>query len=629
MVPTTGIVPAVSYNVYAKMVVNSNRNYVLFITPALGYGQNPGLTLAPGATVALGNLFAINPGYLQTSFNLHGPDETSLGHLSGLRNLVFGLDTNQNDGIPMDVSVYGGGAATYGGVTGVDTLAAGATFTASGGSAYTMGVGAFNPVTAGYESQVQFPLGGLNSQPSIWKKGDSFLWIIQPNTNGLPYIYESGYIRDTTANTTTIIQEQTNNHPFDFSYCLSEVQVNVHSTSGLFINPTLTGSGSFAGLNYLGEPDSYSFGIPGPALGMPSYPTNNGTVVVYLPQGNYTLYPAVQSVNGGGGTSQTALQPFNLAVGCAQKIVVDATGGLQVQLNASSCSASTQAPIGGQVTGSNTITSITVSVNGGLPTVLCSNCGLDPSFMATVSLSPLQCANNTVTVMATDSLGNTASTTASIRFSTQAPVITSCPGNITVPCAGLPGTPVSFSGSAQSQCGDSLIVNFTPAAGSLFQPGTNLVTGIVTDACGRQSMPCSFTVTVVNTNSPVLNCPTNITVDCAGQSGAQVFFQVTATDGCDTNVTVSCLPPSGYLFPLGTNLVTCSARDRLGNTSFCNFPIYVRPAVMSITKTVTIQWCGGALQGADNLNGPWTDIPGATSPYTVASDKAKQFYRSH
>jgi hypothetical protein len=622
LVPTTGLVPAATYDVYASMVVNSNRSYVLFTTPWLGSGQNPGLSLAPGATVTLSNLFAITPGYLNTSFNLRGPAESVLGHLSGLRNLVFGLDTNQNDGIPLQDAVYGDSAATFANMIGVDTLAPGASYTASGGSAATMGVGGFNPLTASYESQVLFPLGGLNSQPSIWKKGQSTLWIIQAATNGLPYIYQNSYIRDISTNTITVIAGQTNSNQLDFSYGLSEVQVNIHSTSGQFSSPQISGSGSYSGLNYLGKSDNYSFYVL--ALGSPSYPTNIGSVVMYLPQGTYTLSPEVQS-----GGSQTTLQPLTLTVGSGQHIVVDASSSLQVQLSVAACASTPLVYISGQVIGTNAIQQVTVSVNGGPPSVICTGCGPNPIYNFPVNITASPCTSSTITVTAMDMPGNTASTTTSVRYNPTVPIITSCPGNITVPCTGLPGTPVSYSGSAVSSCDGAVSVNFTPPSGSLFPPGTNQVIGIAVDSCGNQSSPCIFTVTVQNTNPPVINCPSNITVGCAGQGGAPVTFQVTATDGCDTNITILCAPPSGSVFPLGTNIVNCTAHDSFGNTSFCSFLVYVQPAVLSITKTVTIQWCGGALQGADNVNGPWTDIPGATSPYTVATDKARQFYRSH
>ena len=88
-----------------------------------------------------------------------------------------------------------------------------------------------------------------------------------------------------------------------------------------------------------------------------------------------------------------------------------------------------------------------------------------------------------------------------------------------------------------------------------------------------------------------------------------------------------CTPPSGFLFPLGTNLVFCTASDHFSNTNQCAFSVIVRPSI-SIQLTVTMDWCGQRLQGADNVGGPWEDIPGAPHPYTVPANSARRFYRS-
>src|SRR5208283_4129861 len=116
-------------------------------------------------------------------------------------------------------------------------------------------------------------------------------------------------------------------------------------------------------------------------------------------------------------------------------------------------------------------------------------------------------------------------------------------------------------------------------------------------------------------------------VNCAGTNGTPVVFQVTAVSGCDTNVTVVAVPPSGSLFPIGTNIVSCIASDHSGNTNQCSFLVIVQPSV-SIQLTVTVDWCGNGLQEADNANGPWVDIPSASNPYTVPANQAKQFYRA-
>ncbi len=45
---------------------------------------------------------------------------------------------------------------------------------------------------------------------------------------------------------------------------------------------------------------------------------------------------------------------------------------------------------------------------------------------------------------------------------------------------------------------------------------------------------------------------------------------------------------------------------------------------------ITITWSGGGtLQEADSVTGPWTDVTGASSPYTTAADAPHKFYRVH
>ncbi len=85
--------------------------------------------------------------------------------------------------------------------------------------------------------------------------------------------------------------------------------------------------------------------------------------------------------------------------------------------------------------------------------------------------------------------------------------------------------------------------------------------------CKSGQPPCSNSVVSIV-------CPTNMTVACA----PIVFYpppQAATTCGTITNIT--CTPPSGSNFPVGTNLVTCTAQDSLGNSNSCTFTITVTP----------------------------------------------------
>jgi hypothetical protein len=54
------------------------------------------------------------------------------------------------------------------------------------------------------------------------------------------------------------------------------------------------------------------------------------------------------------------------------------------------------------------------------------------------------------------------------------------------------------------------------------------------------------------------------------------------------------------------------------------------PVTLNITKsgsTVTLTWVAGILQSSDNANGPFADVSGSSSPFTVSTSAAKKFYR--
>ncbi len=48
---------------------------------------------------------------------------------------------------------------------------------------------------------------------------------------------------------------------------------------------------------------------------------------------------------------------------------------------------------------------------------------------------------------------------------------------------------------------------------------------------------------------------------------------------------------------------------------------------LTISTNATVSWPAGTLQSASDLNGPWTDLPGATSPYPAPSGAGALFYR--
>jgi hypothetical protein len=170
------------------------------------------------------------------------------------------------------------------------------------------------------------------------------------------------------------------------------------------------------------------------------------------------------------------------------------------------------------------------------------NCGVAGQVATPASGSTFPVGTTLVTVVVTDIHGNTATNTFHVTVNdTEAPIVT-CPANIVQAVdAGQHYATVSFSPTATDNCGVSNVVA-TPASGSHFPAGTNVVSVVATDIHGNTSL-CSFTVLAVDlpliTQQPASrtnNAGTTATFSVAASSPTPLSYQwkkgaVTLTDG--------------------------------------------------------------------------------------------------
>lgn len=157
--------------------------------------------------------------------------------------------------------------------------------------------------------------------------------------------------------------------------------------------------------------------------------------------------------------------------------------------------------------------------------------------------------------------------------SAQSCIVLDCPGTVRL-CAGPEGANAFFDVTATDTCGTNVVVICEPPSGSLFPAGTNLVTCVATNELGDRAV-CTFPVIVGDSEPPVLIFPARALVPCISPDGAPVHYSVAVEDNCDTNVTLVCDPPSGTVFPPGTNEVVCLATDASGNQARATFSIIV------------------------------------------------------
>ena len=184
----------------------------------------------------------------------------------------------------------------------------------------------------------------------------------------------------------------------------------------------------------------------------------------------------------------------------------------------------------------------------------------------------------TRTWRASDGCGNSSQCSQTVTVLDRTSPQITCPANLTVNAAvGSCASNVTFIVTATDNCSVTNLLS-NPPSGSAFPVGVTLVTSTATDASGNTNS-CSFTVTVTDTQNPVITCPSNLVLstDAGRCSRSNVTFTVSATDNCGVTNLVSS-PPSGSTFPLGTTTVTTTATDASGNQASCSFTVTVTDA---------------------------------------------------
>ncbi|MFH1219671.1 MAG: FlgD immunoglobulin-like domain containing protein [Candidatus Eisenbacteria bacterium] len=231
------------------------------------------------------------------------------------------------------------------------------------------------------------------------------------------------------------------------------------------------------------------------------------------------------------------------------------------------------------------------------------NCDPAPGVAHSDVVTPGNCAGNysiARTWAATDACGNTATCMQTITVhDTTPPQITACPQGTTVQClSNIPNPNIGLV-TATDNCGSAVItyVGDVPSGPACNQTITR--TYRATDACGNSST-CVQTITVRDTQSPVITCAQNVTIEC---DETPVFTDPTVTDNCDPSPVLNVVSTTSTPGP-GAGEVThtrCwTATDACGNTSL--------PCCQNIVKV----GCGCIITGPDLV------CPSSVNPFQLA-----------
>lgn len=243
------------------------------------------------------------------------------------------------------------------------------------------------------------------------------------------------------------------------------------------------------------------------------------------------------------------------------------------------------------------------------------NCSNSPA--PVITQSPLAgstlsgAGNQTVFLTATDNDNNSSQCSFTIVLEdTLAPVI-NCASDTTVYAdANCQFTMIdmTFRATVTDNC-DQPVITQSPAVASSIALGTTTVKIFATDLGGNVDS-CDFVLTVADTTSPVITCPSDTIavadVNCQANLADYTSLAV-VTDNCSQSASVLQFPLPGELFGTGTAngdtvTVILTAIDTATNQGFCSFKVVKRdttpPSITcpSVTYTVTADaFCNGKL----------------------------------
>jgi hypothetical protein len=197
--------------------------------------------------------------------------------------------------------------------------------------------------------------------------------------------------------------------------------------------------------------------------------------------------------------------------------------------------------------------------------------------------------NHTVVFNANDGRTNATFTT-TVHVIDNTPPVINVPANIVVPVdPGQTTAVVTYTVTTTDDFPGPITVVIQPPSGSTFPIGTTTVTVTATDSSGNTSTQ-TFTVTVIDNVPPAIMCPADIIrFTDPGTNVAMVYYTVNATDNLP-GVTITCTPISGSVFPIGSSVVTCVARDAAGNTANCAFNVTIndQPPVVTVPTNMVV-----------------------------------------
>ena len=165
------------------------------------------------------------------------------------------------------------------------------------------------------------------------------------------------------------------------------------------------------------------------------------------------------------------------------------------------------------------------------------------------------------------------------------PPVVKAPPFVNAAAKGPSWTQVNFQVNATSSSAAKISVYCNPGSGSAFPMGSTIVLCAAKDPHTNLVSYAMFNVTVKDTTPPTFKLPNSILKQATDPEGTKVSYKTNASDTVDGNTMTACNPPSGSLFPLGSNHVICVATDKSGNKATRSFSVIIGQRTTSISAS--------------------------------------------
>ncbi|MBR9921505.1 MAG: HYR domain-containing protein [Bacteroidetes bacterium] len=251
------------------------------------------------------------------------------------------------------------------------------------------------------------------------------------------------------------------------------------------------------------------------------------------------------------------------------------------------------------------------------------NCALDTT---TISNTEFDCADAgsifQIDLSAFDENQNQSNCSAFVQIGLpDSPPVIECPADTTINLTDSCEILISWVEPDMQQgiCGAYTLAEASATPGSLFEPGTTTVSYLYENPEGSQST-CTFEITVVDAESPQIDCPPDQTIDLAPDDPNcslivdDTFLDALASDNCTFQLVhdYAAAPSSSSLafaeFPTGSTTISWIATDDSGNQTSCSLVLSLQetnpPQITCLTDTLFVDTDPGSCTATVNWLSP-------------------------